>query len=105
MANIINSQEFMEKVENTKGVVMVDFFADWCSPCKMLAPIFEEVSSEFNDKAKLFKLNVDESGEIAQKYGVFSIPTMIIFKDGKAVENLAGFMPKENITNKLKAHL
>ncbi|NFS10553.1 thioredoxin [Clostridium botulinum] len=105
MANIINSQEFMEKVENTKGVVMVDFFADWCSPCKMLAPIFEEVSSEFNDKAKLFKLNVDESGEIAQKYGVFSIPTMIIFKDGKAVENLTGFMPKENITNKLKAHL
>lgn len=105
MAKIINSKEFMENVENTKGVVVVDFFANWCAPCKMLAPIFEEVSNEFDDKAKLFKLDVDESGEVAQKYGVFSIPTMIIFKDGKAVENLTGFMPKENITNKLKAYL
>ncbi|AOR24162.1 thioredoxin [Clostridium taeniosporum] len=105
MAKIINSKDFIEQVENTKGVVIVDFFANWCGPCKMLAPIFEEVSNEFNDKAKLFKLDVDESGDIAQKYGVFSIPTMIIFKDGKAVENLTGFMPKENITNKLKTYL
>ena len=66
MAKVINSREFMEKVENTKGVVMVDFFADWCGPCKMLAQIFEDLSNEFNDKAKLFKLNVDQSGEIAQ---------------------------------------
>ncbi|MBW6409079.1 thioredoxin [Clostridium weizhouense] len=105
MAKIINSNEFIEQVENNKGVVVVDFFATWCAPCKMLAPIFEEVGSEFDEKAKFFKLDVDQSGDIAQKYGVFSIPTIIIFKDGKSVENLAGFMPKESIINKIEAHL
>ncbi|GAA0079195.1 thioredoxin [Clostridium sp. CTA-5] len=105
MAKIINSNEFIEQVDNNKGVVVVDFFATWCAPCKMLAPIFEEVGNEFNEKAKFFKLDVDQSGDIAQKYGVFSIPTIIIFKDGEPVENLAGFMPKENIINKIEAHL
>lgn len=105
MAKVINSNEFMEQVENTKGVVVVDFFATWCRPCKMLAPIFDGVSSEMGDKANFFKLNIDEDGRIAQKYGISAVPTMIIFRDGIPVENLAGFMPKEKITNKLKAYL
>ncbi len=105
MAKIINSSEFIEKVENTKGVVVVDFFATWCGPCKMLGPVFEKVSNEIGDRAKFFKIDVDESGYIAQKYGVAAIPTMIIFKDGVPVENLAGFMPKENIRNKVDAYL
>lgn len=105
MAKIINSNEFVQNVENTKGVVVVDFFATWCGPCKMLAPVFESVSSELGDKAKFFKLDVDEGGQIAQKYGISAVPTMIIFKDGAPVENLAGFMPKENIINKVSAHL
>ena len=105
MASIINSNEFIEKVENTKGVVVVNFFATWCGPCKMLGPVFEGVSNEMGDKAKFFKLDVDESGNIANKYGISAVPTMIIFKDGSPVENLAGFMPKENIINKVNAHL
>lgn len=105
MAKVIDSNEFIEKVENTKGVVVVDFFATWCGPCKMLAPVFEGVSNEMGDKAKFFKLDIDESGNIAEKYRIAAVPTMIIFKDGIPVENLAGFMPKENIATKVKAHL
>lgn len=105
MAKVINSNEFVDKVENTKGIVVVDFFATWCGPCKMLAPVFDGVSNEMGDKAKFFKLDIDEGGRIAQKYGISAVPTMIIFKDGVPVENLAGFMPRENITNKLKVYL
>ncbi|MFT8349914.1 thioredoxin [Clostridium saccharoperbutylacetonicum] len=105
MAKIIDSNEFFENVENTEGVVVVDFFANWCGPCKMLAPVFEGVSNEIGDRAKFFKLDIDEGRRIAQKYGISAVPTMIIFKDGVPVENLTGFMPKENITNKVKAHL
>lgn len=105
MAKIINSNEFMENVENAKGVVVVDFFATWCGPCKMLGPVFEGVSSEMSDKAKFFKLDVDESDNVADKYGISAVPTMIIFKDGAPVEKLAGFMPKDNIVNKVNAHL
>lgn len=105
MAKIINSDEFMENVENAKGVVVVDFFATWCGPCKMLGPVFEGASNEMVDKAKFFKLDVDESGNVADKYDISAVPTMIIFKDGVPVENLAGFMPKDNIINKVNAHL
>lgn len=105
MAKIINSNEFMEKVENTKGVVVVDFFATWCGPCKMLGPVFESASKEIGEKAKFFKLDIDESSHIAEKYGIAAVPTMIIFKDGVPVENLAGFMPQGNITSKVKSHL
>ncbi|OOP74337.1 thioredoxin [Clostridium beijerinckii] len=105
MAKIINSNDFVGNVENSKGVVVVDFFATWCGPCKMLAPVFEEASNDMGDKAKFFKVDVDESGNIAQKYGISAVPTMIVFKDGKPVENLPGFMPKQNILSKVNAYL
>lgn len=105
MAKIINSNEFIENVEKAKGVVVVDFFATWCGPCKMLGPVFEGVSNEMGNKAKFFKLDVDESGDIANKYGISAVPTMIIFRDGAPVENMAGFMPKDNIINKVNSHL
>lgn len=105
MAKILDSSEFIQNVENTKGVVVVDFFATWCGPCKMLAPVFEGVSSKMGDKAKFFKVDIDESLNIAQKYRISAVPTMIIFKDGVPVESLAGFMPEQNITNKLNAYL
>ena len=105
MVKVINGNEFIEHVENTKGVVVVDFFATWCGPCKMLAPVFEGVSSKMGDKANFFKVDIDKNGNIAQKYRIYAVPTMIIFKDGVPVENLAGFMPEQNITNKVKAYL
>jgi len=105
MAKVIDSYEFVEKVENTKGVVVVDFFATWCGPCKMLAPVFEGVSKDMKDKARFFKLDIDECENIARKYRIAAVPTMIIFKDGVPVENLAGFMPRENITKKVNSYL
>lgn len=105
MARIISSNEFIENVENSKGIAVVDFFATWCGPCKMLAPVFEAASKEVRGKAKFFKVDIDASESIAEKYGIYAVPTMIVFKDGKPVENLAGFMPKQNILNKINAHL
>jgi len=105
MVNVIKSNEFVEKVENSKGVVVVDFSATWCGPCKMLTPVFHAASNKIGDKAKFFKLDIDESRSVAQKYKISAVPTMIIFKNGVPVENLAGFMPEQNITNKVNAHL
>lgn len=94
MVNHINDSNFNEEVLNAQGVVVVDFFATWCAPCKMLAPVLEEVSSEMSE-VKVLKIDVDESPETATKYGVQSIPTIKIFKDGAEVETKVGFMPKE----------
>jgi thioredoxin 1 len=91
----INTDSFTEEVLNSKGVVVVDFFATWCAPCKMLAPILEELQTEMGESVKIVKLDVDESGEIANKYGVQSIPTIKIFKDGADVTTKVGFIPKE----------
>lgn len=104
MAKIINTGNFRGAIEDNQGVVVVDFFATWCGPCKMLAPVFESVSAELNN-AKFVKVDIDESLELAQKFGVSTVPTMMIFKDGKVVDKLVGFMPKESLKAKVEAHL
>lgn len=104
MAKIVNTGNFRGAVEEDKGVVVVDFFATWCGPCKMLAPVFESVSEEISD-AKFVKVDIDESLELAQKFGISTVPTMMIFKDGKVVDKLVGFMPKESLKSKVEAHL
>ncbi|MBC6004660.1 Thioredoxin [uncultured Clostridium sp.] len=104
MAKIVNTGSFRGAVEENKGVVVVDFFATWCGPCKMLAPVFESVSEELND-AKFVKVDIDESLELAQKFGISTVPTMMIFKDGKVVDTLVGFMPKDSLKAKVEAHL
>ena len=104
MAKIINTGNFRGAVEDNKGVVVVDFFATWCGPCKMLAPVFESVSEEINN-AKFVKVDIDESLELDQKFGISTVPTMMIFKDGKVVDKLGGFMPKESLKAKVEAHL
>ncbi|KRG11486.1 thioredoxin [Lederbergia galactosidilytica] len=81
--------------EISEGVVLVDFWAPWCGPCKMIAPVLEELDGELNGKAKIVKLDVDDNQETAGKYGVMSIPTLIVFKDGKEVDKTVGFQPKE----------
>jgi len=105
MAKIINTAQFKESVEENQGVVVVDFFATWCGPCKMLAPVFEQAGEEMKDDAKFLKVDIDQSLEIAQQFKISTVPTMIIFKDGKPVESLVGFMPKESIVQKVKSHL
>ena len=104
MAKIVNTGNFRGAVEEDKGVVVVDFFATWCGPCKMLAPVFESVSEELSN-AKFVKVDIDESLELAQKFGISTVPTMMIFKDGKVVDKLVGFMPKESLKAKVEAHL
>ena len=105
MSKIINTAEFRGSVEEKQGVVVVDFFATWCGPCKMLAPVFEQAGEEMKNDATFLKVDIDQSLEIAQKFRISTVPTMIIFKDGKPVETLVGFMPKESIVQKVKSHL
>jgi len=101
MARVINSSEFQNEVLNSSDVVLIDFFAEWCGPCKMLAPAVEELSREMEGKAKVFKLDVDKSGDIAQKYNIMGVPTVMIFKNGAAVDKMVGFQPKQILRNKL----
>ena len=102
MAKVINTAEFRNKVENSSGVAVVDFFATWCGPCKMLTPIFVEASEDMKDEAVFYKVDIDESLEIAQQFGISSVPTIMVFKDGKPVKTMIGFMPKAELVKKIK---
>ena len=96
------NNNFDEEVINNKGLTVVDFFADWCGPCKMFSPIFENVSNKFND-IKFCKLNVDENNEeISRKLGVMSIPTIILFKDGIEIKRNIGFLDEDSLINFLE---
>jgi len=88
--------------DTESGLVLVDFWAPWCGPCKMIAPVLEELDSEIGDKVKIVKLDVDENQETAAKYGVMSIPTLIVLKDGKEVDKVIGFQPKEALAERLE---
>lgn len=103
MAKVINTQEFVKNVKEEKGLAVVDFFATWCGPCNMLGPVFTEVSEELKDDAFFAKVDIDQSMEIAQEYGVNTVPTVIFFKDGVEVKREIGFMPKEKIVATLNS--
>ena len=94
----VNNDTFQEKVLNNSKPVLVDFYADWCGPCKMLAPIVEQVSNE-SDAYEVVKLNVDDAPEIAARYGVMSIPTLIVFKNGKIAGRTVGVQSKASVQN------
>ena len=95
MALNLNKDNFEKSIAN--GVALVDFWAEWCGPCKMQLPIIEEFSSEMEGKATIGKVNVDEQLELAQSFGIQSIPTLILFKDGKPVKKLVGLHSKESL--------
>ncbi|WP_100331775.1 thioredoxin [Bacillus xiapuensis] len=90
--------------ETSSGLVLADFWAPWCGPCKMIAPVLEELDAEIGDKAKIVKIDVDENQETAGKYGVMSIPTLILFKDGEPVDKVIGFQPKEALAELINKH-
>ena len=85
--------------------VLVDFWAEWCGPCRMVGPVLEQIAAEQTGKLKIVKLNVDENQQTPQAFGVTGIPTMILFKDGKMIERIVGFMPKPALMKKLEPHL
>ena len=96
----INENEFEEKIKNSEKKVLVDCYADWCGPCKMLSPIIDELAEEI-DTVEFYKLNVDESAEIARKYEIMSIPTLLIFKNGELKEKTVGLKSKEELMKQL----
>ena len=96
MTEQISSAEWQAKVLDSDKPVLVDFFATWCGPCKMMAPVIDEVAAEKAD-ASVYKIDIDENPDIAQKYGVMSIPTFIVFKNGEPAGKTLGAQPKENI--------
>lgn len=104
MSNAISlaTAEFSDKIENANGVALIDFWAEWCGPCRMLAPVIDEVAADFAGRAEIYKVNVDEEGELAAKFGIMSIPTLIVFKDGKVFDKLVGVVPKDSIAEKIE---
>ncbi len=97
MVEKITGENFDEKVLKAEGPVLVDFYADWCGPCKMLAPVVEAAAEEFSGRLTVGKLNIDENAPMADRYGVMSIPTLIFFKDGKEENRLVGLQSREGI--------
>ena len=103
MAKIVSTEEFREEIKN--GVTLVDFFATWCGPCKMLGPVLEELAKDVEGKAKVIKVDIDQSPELADEFRIASVPTMIIFKDGNRSETMVGFTPKAEIMSTLEGYL
>ena len=105
MALEITDQSFQEMVLNSDKPVLVDFWAVWCGPCRMLGPIIEEVAADFEGKAIVGKVDVDNNQQVSVDYGIRNIPTVLIFKNGEVVDKIVGVAPKEVIAEKLSAHL
>lgn len=103
MEQIFTDQNFAEEVLKSELPVLVDFWAQWCGPCQMMAPVIEEIAGETVGKTKVGKLNVDDAPQTAGKYGVMSIPTLILFKGGKVVKTIVGFRNKEEIIKEISA--
>lgn len=101
----ITTDNFESEVLQSPVPVLVDFWAEWCMPCKMVAPVLAEIAQEYEGKAKIGKLNVDEQADLAAKYNIVSIPTMLLFKDGEVVQQQVGAAPKEQLEVLIKTAL
>jgi len=107
MKNVVEGTDFNfeQEVLNSDTPVLVDFWAPWCGPCRMVAPIVQQIADEYQGKLKVVKLNTDENQNVAMTYGIRSIPTLGIFKDGKVVDAVIGAVPKNQLEEKIKPHL
>jgi len=105
MAIQITDSTFKETVLDSEKVVLIDFWAEWCGPCRMIAPMVEELAKQYDGQAVIGKVNVDENPEISVQYGIRSIPTLLIFKNGQIVDKQIGLVPKSVLEGKLKAQL
>ncbi len=100
----VSDADFKNKVLEAEGPVLVDFWADWCGPCRMVAPVVEEVAQATEGKLQVAKLDVDANAVTASQYGIMSIPTLLVFKGGEVVEKLVGFMPKDAMMQVVNKH-
>ena len=102
MVTELTEQTFGKEVKQHNGVVVVDFWAPWCGPCKMMGPVFEKLHTELGKKIKFVKVNVDENGKLAEEYGILSIPCVVFLKDGEEVERVVGFGGEDSLREKVK---
>lgn len=98
----LKTDEFEKDILGKDGVALIDFWAAWCGPCRMLAPVIDEIAAEADENMMVGKVNIDEERDLAAKFGVMTIPTVIVFKNGQEVDRLVGVQPKQNFTNALK---
>jgi len=101
----VSDADFDQKVVESQGLTIVDFWAEWCAPCRMIAPVLEELADEYSGKVTIAKLNVDENPRTAARFGIRSIPTLLLFKRGERVDQVIGAVPRGVIQSKIGAHL
>jgi thioredoxin 1 len=107
MAEIVNvtDAEFVNMVSESDKVVLVDMWADWCGPCKMMEPVLEQIAEDYSEKIKVVKLNIDQNQETPQKFGVMNIPTLILFRNGEEIGRVVGAFPKKQLISKIEPYL
>ena len=105
MALVHFSEEGFDKALTQPGLMVVDFWAEWCGPCKMLGPVIEQLAADYDGKAVVGKINVDDEPDLAQRYGILSIPTVMFFKDGKEIDKKIGVMPPQEFVKTIEANI